>query len=387
MRKFSKRIRLLVFPVLACLPWSGLMADFADSTVALHPAAPGTSPFTIEIIGTWPNDCHPGEQKPVVTSFDGQTVTIGFEIIVVHVTCNDVDTDYRVLVDMYEAVLATPPVSDEIDIMAEFQGAALNWTASLVCHPEIDCVEPSNSLLPERGLFVTPERKDEGLLIARQNETTVIYPLVYDESGRGEWLISVAPVINGSFFSELLRSSGGDCFDCEPSNPDTELTSAGHISVLVDQPGTLQVKLNDRLFLPYSKLVYGYKGPKAGPVLAGLSGRWALSENGGTPPHGDITDFLPPAFDITLQSLQPGDQPQLTYLVSSVTGGELGQLVCGGTDSEGEPLNFCEMIDETDQLDPLFHFYPNGPSSLTIHYARPVVSIGIPPNGTAIRLD
>ncbi|NNE05620.1 MAG: hypothetical protein HKN15_07860 [Xanthomonadales bacterium] len=369
-------------------PGPALWANFSDSLVTLHPPFPVSAPFIIEIAGTWPSDCHPGEQKPVVRSFDGQTVQIEFEIIVFHVVCNDVATDYRVLVDMNEAVQATPPVADTLDILVEFQGATLTWKARLSCRPEIDCAGPRMAKLPERGLFTTPERKDEGLLVARQNDVTVVYPLVYDETGRGEWLISVGQVDTGSFFSELFRSSGGDCFDCEASNPQTELTSAGHISVLVDDPGTLQVKVNDRLFLPYTKMVYGYKGPLAGPLRADLGGRWALRENQGTdPPLGDITALIPPAFDITMQSISPGDPVQATYLVTTVTGEELGQVVCGSLDKGGKPLDHCEFIDETDQLEPLFRVYPEGPSSLALEYGRAVIAVGIPPRGKAVRLD
>ena len=93
-----------ILPLLALLS-SSLLADFSRSQVVLHPRFPGTGPFIIEISGVWPTDCHPGEQKPVIESFDGQVVEIDFEIIVVHITCNTIDTEYRVLVDMSEVVV------------------------------------------------------------------------------------------------------------------------------------------------------------------------------------------------------------------------------------------------------------------------------------------
>lgn len=38
-----------------------VMAGFSQSQLQLHPRHPGDGPFIIEVSGTWPNDCHPGE--------------------------------------------------------------------------------------------------------------------------------------------------------------------------------------------------------------------------------------------------------------------------------------------------------------------------------------
>ena len=100
--------RLLTCLFFLTLLATDVAADFSSSQLELHPRYPGDGLFIIEVSGTWPSDCHPGEQKPVVESFDGQAVTVVFEIIVVHVTCNDFDTPYRVLVDMSETLRATP---------------------------------------------------------------------------------------------------------------------------------------------------------------------------------------------------------------------------------------------------------------------------------------
>ena len=64
---------IAIVPLLALLS-SALWADFSRSHATLHPRYPGTGPFIIEISGTWPSDCHPGEQKPLVESFAGRTV-------------------------------------------------------------------------------------------------------------------------------------------------------------------------------------------------------------------------------------------------------------------------------------------------------------------------
>ena len=376
---------------------SAVYADFSRSTVALHPQYPGTGPFIIEIKGTWPTDCHPGEQLPVIRSFDGHTVAIKYEIVVVHVTCNDTDTSYISLVDMSGTLEDSEPLGNTLTVKVEYQDETFEQTLDLVCGPPAGCPNaPGDPIGLERGLYVTPGRHSEGLLVARQNELTVIYPLVYDELGRPEWLFSVGRLENASFFADLYRWEGGDCFDCDPGGDSAEMTRTGQLSVLVDRPGTLQVKVNDRPFFEYQRLVYGYdvfRFDQAGaPPFTDLEGRWALSENHGTFPLGDLTEFLPGAFDISLEGigLENGGTPetgQISYLVTTVTGEFLGQLVCKGQTFEGVETNLCEFIDETDQAEPLFWFFQDGPSSLSIEFGRPVLSVGIPPGGKAVRLD
>jgi len=122
---------LIILPLMAMLH-SGVLADFSRSHTVLHPHYPAAGPFIIEISGTWPSDCHPGEQKPVVASWDGQTVKIDFEIIVEHVTCNHRDTGYRSLADLSEAVRTTKPIGDTLDMHVSFQGETWEQTVELV---------------------------------------------------------------------------------------------------------------------------------------------------------------------------------------------------------------------------------------------------------------
>jgi hypothetical protein len=375
------------------------LADFSRSHLALHPQFPATGPFILEINGTWPTDCHPGEQKPVIMSFDGFTVEIDFEIIVVHITCNTTDTPYRVLVDMSDVVRKTKPQADSLDVRVSFQGGdTLEQTLELVCPADVDCAGYSGNLKrPEPGLYTNPGLASQGLVVSRQNDITTIFPQVYDESGGSEWLFTASRVVGDSFFTGITRWRGGDCFGCEPTGSEPEMSTVGQLSVLVDRPGILQVKVDDGLFMEYQKMVYGYDTFRTGAAgeqtITSLAGRWGISENRGTnPPLGDLTDFFPGAFDVVLEDIVTADSGilpsgQVSFLVSTLTGDILGQLVCSGQTGLDGKTNVCEFIDPTDAAEPLFLFYQDGPSSLSIEYGRAVIAIGVAPGGKAVRLD
>jgi hypothetical protein len=388
----------LVFLSLLALVHSTVLADFSRSQATLHPRLPAAGPFIIEIGGTWPTDCHPGEQKPVVAAWDGQSVTIEFEIIVVHVTCNDVDTPYRVLVDMSEAVRTQEPVGDTLDLLVDYQGAPWEQTVPLTCPPDDDCtVENGVPQGPDPGLYHAPNLQNQGLLVARQNDATAIYPLVYDESGLSRWVFAGNLMREDAFFSEILQFSGGDCFGCEPTGAEPDMTRIGYLSVLADRPGALQVKVNDGLFTEYSSVVYGYRtfavGPTGAQTLIDLEGRWAIRENRGTnPPLGDLTELLPGVFDVELERIVTADtgiqqDGEVGYRVAGPTGQPLGQLVCKGQTALDGVTGLCNFIDPTDAAEPLFLFHQLGPYRLAIEYGRPLIDIGIPPGGQAVRLD
>ena len=376
---------------------TSLSADFSLSRTVLHPHYPATGPFIIEITGIWPTDCHPGEQKPVLQAFDGRTVEIGFEMIVQHITCNDADTEYRVLVDMSQAVKTTKPAGNELEVVTRFGGDSLEETLDLVCPDEGGCETiAENRQRPEEGLYQAPGLAKQGLLLARQANAMAIYPLVYDKAGNSQWLFTGKQMVENTFFTDLLSFSGGSCYGCEPSGETPEMRAVGYLTVLADRPGTLQVKLNDGMFATYSAVVFGYRiyrvGPAGASTLVDLQGRWGISENRGTtPPLGDLTAFLPGAFDIVLDEYVTADgQPaggQAYYTVASLDGESLGQLLCKGETAAGSGLNVCEFIDPTDAAEPLFLFHQEGPSSLAIEYGRPVIAVGQPPGGKAVRLD
>jgi hypothetical protein len=175
------------------------------------------------------------------------------------------------------------------------------------------------------------------------------------------------------------------------------MENIGYLSVLVDSPDLMQVKLNDGPFTPYQNLVFGYRTFKVGPAgertLIDLEGRWGISENRGTnPPLGDLTEFFPGAFDIVLEDIVTAGNGilhdgQVTYLVTTVTGDTLGQLVCKGQTGFDGSTNVCDFIDPTDAAEPLFLFYQDGPSTLSLEYGRVLIAVGTAPGGKVVRLD
>ena len=183
-----------------------------------------------------------------------------------------------------------------------------------------------------------------------------IYPLVYDRDGSSQWLFTGNRMVEDSFFTELISFSGGECFGCDTTGAEPDMTVVGYLSVLVDGPGLLQVKINDGLFVPYPALVYGYRtfpvGQDGAQILIDLEGRWGISENQGTdPPLGDLTEFFPGAFDIVFEnSLSTSSEPpitQVSYLVATPTGETLGQLLCKGQTAVDGSSKVCEFIDPT----------------------------------------
>ena len=166
---------------------------------------------------------------------------------------------------MSEAVRAGEAIEDMLEITVRFQGKKLEQVLPLACPEEIDCSGMlSNRQLAEPGLYFSAGLAKQGLLVARQNEAMAIYPLVYDAEGSSEWLFTGTTMSEDTFFTELLRFSGGDCFGCEPSDATPKMSVAGQLSVLVDRPGLLQVKIDDGMFVAYESLVYGYETVKVG---------------------------------------------------------------------------------------------------------------------------
>jgi hypothetical protein len=307
------RFRYLI--VLAGFYLTTVWADFSDSSIQLHPVFPADEPFILEINGNWPSDCHPGEQRPVIKSVEGNSVSIEFDFVIIHVTCNQVVTPYRVLVDMSEVVRTNMSFGDSLDVLVNFDGTILEQTVALVCTRGTECTDLSGGHeKPAPGLYESPGLDNQGILLTRQTTGMAVFPLTYDESGASEWLLTGGHMKEDSFFGEILRWSGGDCFGCEATDVIPEMTTIGHLSVLVDGPDLVLVKVNDGPFTKYRSLVYSYAeflvGPSGEQRLVDLEGRWGISENRGTnPPLGDLTEFLPGAFDVVLEDIVKVDSP------------------------------------------------------------------------------
>ena len=340
------KILLMMF----CFSTAG--ADFSDTRVLHHPLyLTANEPYVIDLKGEWPTDCHPGEQKPVIRKYTGDTVLIEFETIVVHVTCNEVATPYRVLVDMSDVIDTVDKDYDFIDVIIRFDGVELEHQLTTFCGLWCDPPPPPRDIKPEPGLYHGDGLENQGLLLARQNQRIAAYPLIYDESGSSEWLIGPGGIVEDVFFSELYELTGGQCLGCPPPDESPELNAVGKLTLLMDSQGLIQMKVNDGLFITYEQSEFGYGGFEIldadGEMPVGvpdLSGRWAFSDDESdfdetTPPP---TSVLPLVFDVTLRSnvTDPppptigtpppvtGPRPNVFYSILNMEGEQVAQMLC-----------------------------------------------------------
>jgi len=275
-------------------------ADFSNTKMWIHPFIVDSEPFILDFRGEWPNDCHPGEQKPVISEYTGDSVLIEFEIIVEHVVCNDTPTPYRVLVDMSDVVDDAPGEFLFIDVTMRFGDAEFVKKQEKFCGLRCDPPPPPRVIKPEAGPWVSNGLDKQGLLIARQNHWMGVYPLIYDESGSSEWLLGAGEIVDDVFFSRLSEFTGGQCLGCPPPGESPQKGVVGKISMLMDSEGVLQVKFNDGLFETYEPLEFAYGSLNVGGYpsrrIPDLSGRWAF-----------VSDFssslIPLVFDVALESV------------------------------------------------------------------------------------
>ncbi len=335
--------------LLLALCFNTCWSDFSDTQIWLHPLFPSLNPYIIEMTGEWPSDCHPGEQKPLIREYTGDSVLIEFEIITDHITCNEVATPYRVLVDISDVIEDVEGNFGEIEITVRFDGAESKNVFLLtcnVCSPS----PPGPHIKPEAGLYFNEEMDKQGLILARQNDRMGVYPLIYDESGSSEWLIGGGGIVEDVFFAELVEFTGGQCLGCLPPAESPQVGVVGKISMLMDSEGLIQVKVNDGLFVEYKPLVFGYgdldiSGSLINASSPDLSGRWAFSKVGfddvvATLPSAPILPFV---FDIVLKwaGLEPGTPvpPDVTtvpvqpssamFSIRDIDGEEVAEMFCG----------------------------------------------------------
>jgi len=316
MKLSNMKIRIPFLLVVFC--FNTAWADFSDAFIHLHPFSPEGRPYIIDIEGEWPTDCHPGEQKPVIRSYTGDTALIEFETIVEHVTCNDVVTPYRVLIDMSDVVDSTQVSPLNIDVTIRFAETEYMKTLPLVC-----ICSPSRrpALKPEAGLYNSVELEKQGLILARQNRKMGVYPLIYDESGSSEWLFGGGEIVEEVYFVDLHELTNGQCLGCPPPEDPPQMDVVGKLSMLMDSEGIIQVKINDDLFREYRPLEFGYGSFQIWDAseqveirIPSLQGRWAFSDATSidawaTPPP---TSVLPLVFDIKLRSKVAPSLPSTT---------------------------------------------------------------------------
>ena len=335
MKNFSRKNLLKIVMVASALfSFSGpLFADFLETEALFHPRYPLTGPFIIEVAGTWSTDCHPGEQRPYVSKYDGESVVIEFDIVVVHVTCNDTPTDYRVLVDMSDVIDTVPGEFDTVRVIMKFGGDRFAQTLWLNCNNTRVCIMDPG-VHPDSGLYSAPSLEKQGVLLYRQAESLTVYPLVYDLTGESEWMIAGGRLTNDSFFAELFSFNDGACPDCDPLPDAPHSNQTGRISMLFDATDRVQIKINDGQFAEYRPFVFGYA-----PVISSenlqsmidLSGRWAMSNLNGQSmqyPTTFINSVIPQVFDLTRSSDDKIVESPVTYMLVSLEGQEMGELSC-----------------------------------------------------------
>jgi len=299
---------LFLLPLLfATTSW----AEFSSTDYVIHPRfVEANEPFIIDILGEWSTDCHPGEQKPVVTEYTGDTAVIEFETIVEHDTCNDVVTPFRVLVDMSDVVGSVEGEFQFVDVTVRYGGDEYELTVPHICNVICSPAPQPLDIKPEAGLYHSDGLEKQGLLLARQNLRMAAYPLIYDESGSSEWLFAGGGIREDAFFADLYELTGGQCLGCPPPADTTQMNVVGKISMVVDREGLVQVRVNDGLFVPYEQSEFGYGSRDVGGEpnrrIPDFSGRWAFIDDSELDPGETRTvdPLLPLVFDIRLESVE-----------------------------------------------------------------------------------
>lgn len=387
--------------LLSALCFNIASADFSNTGVYAHPLYwVSSEPYLLDIKGNWSSDCHPGEQKPVISEYTGDSVLIEFEIITEHVNCNDLLTPYRVLVDMGDVVDDVPGEFLSIDVTIRFGGDEYMERVFQGC-PLCSPPPPPRDVKPESGIYYSNGLEKQGLLIARQNQRMGAYPLIYDESGSSEWVLGPGGIVEDVFFTELYESTGGQCLACPPPDEPPQMNAVGKISMLMDGEGVIQVKINDGLFTTYEPLNFGYGKVDIGgnPVvnIPDLSGRWAIVDTDiepylGTPPP---TSVLPLVFDIYLKPPPTiGDIPPIpippppegsppagnaSYWVRDMDGEEVAEMRC-----DYETTMICKLA--ASENSDGFAVQLLSPERMTLTNLSPI-TLGKTGTGTAVRID
>jgi hypothetical protein len=389
--------------VLALFCMNSAFADFSTASFKTHPIEPAAhlGPYIIEVTGEWPSDCHPGEQKPVIREFTGETLLVEFETIIEHVTCNDVTTPYRVLIDMSDVIEGGTTNPTGIDVTLRFGESEHMEPVSLLCICSPAPVGPD--IKPEPGLYEGGGLDKQGILLARQKDRMGIYPLVYDETGNSQWLFGGGGIVEDVYFVKLKELSGGQCLGCLPPNDPPQKEVVGKLTVLMDSQGAIQVKVDDGLFEEYQPVEFGYGAYKVynhdenmSHWIPDLNGRWALVDD-----NSDLweeasplpSDVLPLVFDIEEGIVRDPPPPVVAppppsiveYSILDIKGEVVAEMACGFV---GEML--CDLYSPS--LDEPLHWFRVGAISIERILMTNLQELGSQERigigeGTAVRID
>lgn len=265
-----------------------------------------------------------------------------------HVTCNNIPTPYRVLIDMSDVIGSVEPQGNgtDIKVTVRFAGAELDTSILLSCALISPCpISPSSipDIFPEAGMYGSEGLDKQGLLLARQKQRMAAFPLIYDSSGSSEWLFAPDRIVQDVFFSTLYESTGGQCPGCPPPGNPPELNVVGKLTLLMDNQGLVQMKINNGLFISFQQSEFGYGsidiGGSPNRRVPDLSGRWAFVEDMGKVPQStpEETPIVPLVFDITLKSVVdipivgsslPSLPGYVMFSVRDKEGDEVAQMQC-----------------------------------------------------------
>jgi len=319
-----------ILPLFLLLTAQAALAQWDDSTqVFTHPREPEDRPFVLEVNGTWSSACNPAAAEPVITHFDGESLEIDFVLD----DCPPVVSipgAYRVLVDIRPAFDGDETYDTRLDVTLRFGDDVLETEVLLSCLL-CDPPPPLQRTFPEPGLYQAHGREKQGLLLARQGVALAAYPLVYDENGSAEWLFAGGVIDGDTYFAPLYQATGGQCLGCPPPAEPPSLDTIGDVAVVFDDPGTLQMQIDDGDFVEYRQLNYGRA--TLGTDLPDLSGTWALLDSSPrTPADGTFppATVLPGVFALRFDVLtgEGGVQPRAVFQLLDLEGIGFGSLDC-----------------------------------------------------------
>lgn len=303
-----------LFTLLLALVFTPALAQLDQVNVSIHPApVMQDEPLVIELEGEWPDGCIPRFRlttiRPdliAITDFADRDLRL----------CAAVITPFRQILDTRSQIDADWRWSEELTLLllnADSQEDPIELTLNTE-----ESGDFGPQFLPSSGIYQTKDFPGQGLVVARQGETTLLYPLSYDETGATEWWLVAGRQVGSVIFADLLTLEGGRCLICSEglvSGPPV-IRDTGDVVVLTGAPGgELEVRFGDVRTVTYQPLLFGHRRFVLAPdaVLPDLSGDWAFRATVLTPnaePDDCIDQHLSSTFAVELAQFQPPSQPR-----------------------------------------------------------------------------